>query len=107
MDDHDLVVIMGNLLDNAVDAAEKSEDKAILLETDNRNRYAVIVITNSCDSPPAASGEKLLSTKNDRTLHGIGLKTVKKTLQKYGGDYGWEYLPDEKKFIMTVMLSQQ
>ena len=107
VDDHGLVAIMGNLLDNAVDAAEKSEDKAILLETDNRNGYAVIVITNSCDVPPAANGEKLLSTKNDRTLHGIGLKTVKKTLQKYGGDYGWEYLPDEKKFIMTVMLGQQ
>ena len=104
VEDYDLVAILGNLLNNAVDAAEKSKDKIILLETDNRNKYAVIIITNSCDEPPAASGEKLMTTKSDSSLHGIGLKTVKKTLQKYGGDYCWEYIPNERMFIMTVML---
>lgn len=48
----DLVAILDNLLDNALEAEEKSDRKAVSLETDYRNSYEVIIVTNSCAKNP-------------------------------------------------------
>lgn len=104
VEDIDLVAILGNLLDNALTAAEKTEQKFMALETTTRNSYGVIVITNSCDTEPAAYGDCLVTTKEDRKLHGFGLKSVKRTLKKYQGDFYWDYDAAQRMFIMTVML---
>ncbi len=84
---YDLVTILGNLLDNALESAEKSEKREITLSTDYRNTYDVLIVTNSCDTSPKTSNNKLITTKSDKKLHGIGLKSVAKTLAKYNGDY--------------------
>ena len=52
LEEIDLVAILGNLLDNAISAAEASSGKSISLSTVYRNRYSVIVVTNSCDTAP-------------------------------------------------------
>ncbi len=104
VEDYDLVTILGNLLDNALESAEKSENREISLSIDYRNTYDVLIITNSCDVSPTTSHEKLLTTKSDKKLHGIGIKSVMKTLKKYNGDYDWEYDQQNKVFTSTVML---
>lgn len=104
---YDLVTILGNLLDNALESAEKSEKREITLSTDYRNTYDVLIITNSCDTAPKSSNEKLLTTKKDKKLHGIGIKSVMKTLAKYNGDYDWEYDGENKVFTATVMMSER
>lgn len=104
VEDYDLVTILGNLLDNALEAAEKSEKREISLSTDYRNTYDVLIITNSCDTAPKSSNEKLLTTKKDKKLHGLGLKSVMKALKKYNGDYDWEYDSQNKFFTSTVMI---
>lgn len=105
LNDIDLVAILGNLMDNAVTAAEQSEGKVINLSTVHRNSYSVIVVSNSCDIPPKQSGNRLLSTKSDSSLHGFGLKSVEKTIRKYQGDFEWEYDADKKLFTVTVMVA--
>lgn len=105
LDDIDLVAILGNLMDNAVSAAEQSAGKTIVLSTVHRNSYSVIVVSNSCDIPPKQSGNRLLSTKSDSSLHGFGLKSVEKTIRKYQGDFEWEYDADKKLFTVTVMVA--
>lgn len=105
VEDYDLVTILGNLLDNALEAAENSQNSEITLSTDYRNTYDVIIITNSCDVEPKSINEKLLTTKKDKRLHGIGLKSVMKTLKEYSGDYDWEYDSQNKIFTSIVMLS--
>ncbi len=105
VDDIDLVAILGNLLDNALAAAEHSEEKSVSLETTTRNNYAVIIIANSCDAPPNTQEGRLLTTKKDKKLHGFGLKSVAKTLKKYHGDYCWDYDDGSRTFIVTVMIS--
>ncbi len=107
VEDYDLVAILGNLLDNALESAEKSEKREISLSTDYRNTYDVIIVTNSCDNSPKAINEKLLTTKGDKKLHGIGLKSVAKTLKKYKGDYDWEYDSQNKVFSATVMITNK
>ncbi len=104
LDDIDLVAILGNLLDNAVTAAEHSKEKVITFSTVRRNAYSVIIISNSCDTPPQSSGGRLLSSKTDAGLHGIGLRSVEKTLKKYQGDHDLDYDPIKKIFTATIMI---
>ena len=91
-------------MDNALTAAEKSREKHILLETTVRNSYSVIIISNSCDQRPEAREAHLLTTKEEKHLHGFGLKSVKKTLKKYQGDYSWDYYESRHVFVVTVMI---
>lgn len=100
VDDFDLVTILGNLLDNALEAAQQSEGKHISLKTKRVNTYDAVVISNSCDNPP----DKNLKTKKKKGTHGLGLKSVSKTVKKYSGDFDWEYNEIDKIFIITIML---
>lgn len=102
--DIDLVAIVGNLMDNAVKAAENSEQKKISLETTCRNFYSVLIISNSCDSSPIIDGQHLVSSKINTSIHGFGVKSVIKTLKKYQGDLNWEYDDVAKIFTVTVMI---
>ena len=105
LEDIDLVAILGNLLDNAITASEQSSEKYISLSTVYRNRYSVIIVSNSCDTPPKQSGNHLISTKAGTGLHGFGLKSVAKAIKKYDGDYEWDYNSDKHLFTFTVMVS--
>lgn len=104
VDDFDLVAILDNLLDNAMESAEKSNAKIISFETDRRNNHEVVIIFNSCDQKPIFHKNRLLTTKKDKVIHGLGLKSVAKTLKKYDGDIAWEYLENERQFVTTVMM---
>lgn len=104
LDDFDLVTILGNLLDNAIEAAEKSAQKSISIETDCRNNYSIIIVSNSCDSAPKSHGDKLLTTKADSSVHGIGMKNVAKAVKKYDGDLSWEYDIFNSIFKVTIMI---
>jgi hypothetical protein len=104
VEDIDLVSVLGNLLDNAVAAAGKSTEKYVSLETTTRNSYDVVVISNSCDFAPEQKGAQLVTTKEDKKLHGFGIKSVKKTLKKYQGDFNWDYDIERQLFITTVMI---
>ncbi len=107
VEDYDLVTILGNLLDNALESAEKSEKREISLSTDYRNTYDVLIITNSCDTQPKSVNEELFTTKSDKKFHGVGLKSVFKTLKKYNGDYDWEYDQQNKVFTAIVMITNK
>ena len=108
IDSYDIVTILGNLLDNAVEAAQKSNIKQVSLETDFRNELSVIIISNSCDNNPKLDDTELpITTKKNKKLHGFGLKSVKKTVKKYGGDIAIDYIAQEKVFIVTIMLDKK
>ncbi len=105
---YDLVAILGNLLDNALEAAEQSQDKMVSIETDFRNNFSVIIVSNSCDKNPQLSNSEFpVTTKSNKRLHGFGLKSVRKTIKKYNGDIAFEYISKEKVFIVTIMIDEQ
>lgn len=105
--DLDLVAIIGNLMDNAIAAAEQSHTKSVSFATSWRNDYSIIIVCNSCDIPPKAVGENLVSSKPNQALHGFGLKSVKRTIKKYEGDFEWIYDEQNHLFTVTVMLGSK
>ena len=104
VDSYDLVTILGNALDNALEAAEKSKGKKIYLSTKRVNTYDSVIIENSCDIPPDS---KLKTTKINKSSHGLGMKSISKTLKKYGGDFEWEYNQVDKIFKLTIILMRK
>lgn len=100
----DLSAIMNNLLDNALEAAEKSEHKEITVDIFSRNLFEVICIRNSCDIAPVQAKRKLISLKEDKELHGLGISSVQKALKKYDGVYEWEYDEENHMFKSTVAI---
>ena len=84
--DMDLSVILGNLIDNAIEAALKEENKNIHIQISQIKEVLVIKIINSY------SGERIIfeTAKDNSLLHGIGLKSVKHLVNKYNGLFSIE-----------------
>ncbi|MBR6624178.1 MAG: GHKL domain-containing protein [Ruminococcus sp.] len=102
---YDTVTILGNLLDNAVEAVSVAKEKHISFETDFRNNFSVIIISNSCDRNPLnENGDITETTKSNKRLHGFGLKSVRKTINKYNGDIAFDYDSGKGIFVVTVMI---
>ncbi len=85
----DLVSMLGNLLDNALEAAGKCEGTkrkvsvGIYMEKDGK--VCVVKIANYFAQPPVRHKADFVSTKKEKGIHGIGIKSVRKTAEKYGG----------------------
>ena len=108
IDDSDLIALLNNLLDNAVEAAENSNKKRIefvvLADTDFFDK---IIITNSCDQKPLSDHRMLITVKDNKDLHGFGFKSVQKIVKKYRGDYYWEYDEENNTFLTSILIPKQ
>jgi two-component system sensor histidine kinase AgrC len=79
----DICKILGILMDNAIEAAEESKDKALDIGIMKENDYILIVISNSYKAQPDLSKIFLegFSTKGEN--RGIGLSTVKNLTDRH------------------------
>ena len=106
VDETDICCILSNLLDNAVESAEKSSERKLNVEFFSHadRNMLFIEIENSCDNEPNMKNGHLLTAKKDKSKHGIGLYSVEKTVKKYNGELYFNYSEDTKKFRISVML---
>lgn len=87
IDAFDLTVILGNLLDNALEALDRlpaSEEKDLSLHLKYDRGRLLIKISNTCDEVKHSS-RGLLTRKTHPAIHGIGLKNVRAAIDKYQG----------------------
>lgn len=92
LDSSDLMVILGNLLDNAITAAEKIENNAFIsVQVIYDKGMLFITIENSYDGQLKETNGRLLSTKANKEYHGFGIKNIKKTLEQYHGLVEFRY----------------
>ncbi len=82
----DLNVILGNLLDNALEAAVQTEEKQLAIQMSMDRGVLFFNIRNSYQEK--ASEEKRIgnTAKGFRQHHGIGMKNVRAIVEKYHGD---------------------
>ncbi len=103
IEDIDITVIFGNILDNAIEAASESISKEITLRIDQVQDFISIRLTNTLLVQPVKQGGLYKSSKKDHT--GIGLKNVKRAVEKYHGDLQFE--GRDKLFSVSIMLPVQ
>lgn len=83
----DICLIFSNLIDNAIRACEKLESqKQINIRCGLREKSFILSIENPCAEDLKIKKGILKTTKTDKKNHGIGLRNVKATAEKYGGE---------------------
>ncbi len=101
--DSDMVCILGNILDNAVEALQKvSGKKKIELYFSKVKQNRIIVCKNSIERSVLETNENLVSTKEDASLHGLGHQIVEFTAKRYGGLVG--YFEEDGMFGVQVVI---
>lgn len=84
IDELDIAVLFGNLLDNAVEAVKSIADKTIEIRFVPFNDFFNIHISNTIEKSVLESNPELLTSKNV-SGHGWGMKSVKSIVEKYSG----------------------
>ena len=97
----DLNVLLGNLLDNAIDASMQTEDKKLKITIKLDKGILFLNICNSCQMIADEKKNFWETTKEDKANHGIGLKNVRRIVEKYHGDITFFY---ENNIIQTDVM---
>lgn len=95
-----LATIIGNLIDNAIEASEKETEPFIDINIITNDSFLIISITNRCTK--CNSTEE--SSKPDRTKHGIGLKSVRSTVEEYEGTFNLVFEDDQAQASVMIQL---
>lgn len=100
----DICSIFSNMLDNAINACikinENTINKKIKLRGTKVNNFFVIKCENSRTNELKFNGEKIITDKEDKFMHGIGISSMRKSVEKYNGNL--EIKVDENKFIIII-----
>ena len=92
LESFDMVVILGNLLDNSVEALKKLKENRTLWVSIKYDRGVLIIqIQNNFDGKISVGAKGLITTKDDKDNHGLGLKNIESTLEKYNGLLEYSY----------------
>ncbi len=98
----DWICLLGNALDNAIDASEKAGgDRTIELSMKRKASYLVIYIANSKDKDRKPESNHFMTTKLSGQGHGYGIKIMEKTVKKYGGRIRYEDKGDSMQMYIT------
>lgn len=98
----DISSLLSNLLDNAIEAAEKSTEPYIAINIFEHNAYVVIRVENSVSEDVKCDSVRLNSTKDDGTLHGCGTEIIREIAEKYSGSFVWK--SENNCFSATVLI---
>ena len=87
MDNIDLCILLGNLLDNCIESVEKIDDRFIELIIDRKEDIVFLSLKNTFDYNSLKYEDgKLVTIKEDSGNHGIGIKNVEDIINKYNGN---------------------
>ncbi len=82
----DFNVIVGNLLDNAIAASVRTDEKYFKLSMRMENGVLFLFMVNSCSGIPEGICEIRRLSEKSSPEHGIGLSNVQRIVEKYHGD---------------------
>lgn len=103
MDKMDILVLFGNLLDNAIEAVEKLTDKKTISITLSEVQGMVSIQSNNYYEGSIHMVDKtIMTSKKDKEYHGYGLKSIKEIVNRYNGRMLIK--TDNQIFIVQIIL---
>ena len=103
--DVDFVIVLANLLDNALEACElidTSDRRKTILKIRSTHDIRLIYVENTTSSKVIINGSKIVSTKSDAYMHGFGLQNVCNIVTKNNGVYAIAYNETTATFSFTA-----
>ena len=110
VEDIDVCAIFGNVLDNAIEAAGKVEDpqqRSVLLKGAVAANQYLITCTNYYAGRLRLAGGLPVTTKTDRKHHGIGLSSVRRSVEKYGGVLTLDALQGQRLVVRILLPAER
>ena len=104
IENKDIVIILANAFDNAIEACEKMEDRYIKIRIIDSDYSTLISFVNSSPYVEIKNDGAIPSTKPDNKHHGYGLKNIKAVTEKYGGIILTDYR--DKQFQLTISIDK-
>ena len=103
----DVVTILGNLFDNALDAIAKTEEKKIKLDIEFSKGVLFMKMENAFDgtvkyAEGRAEEERAIISLKGSKDHGYGLENIKKSVEKYNGHVNIAH--EENIFSVGILL---
>jgi C4-dicarboxylate-specific signal transduction histidine kinase len=88
MSDVDLYTLFGNALDNAIEAVRTLEEdrRSISITSYTMGEMFSVCIRTYCDVQPKIENGLPLTTKSNKERHGYGMSSIKRIVEKYGGN---------------------
>lgn len=95
--------LFGNLLDNAIEACclVKTEEKWIKIQIQQINQLLSIELLNTFEIPCIRKQGVFETIKEERSVHGYGIKSMRRIVDKYQGIITYE----EKEKIFTTKIT--
>ena len=99
----DLACILGNILDNAVEAQKNvAGEKRIELHFLQKNANRIILCKNTIGISVLKTNKELKSTKKSSESHGLGHRIVEEKVNKYHGIL--DYFEEDSMFGVQIIL---
>ena len=98
LSDIHLASILGNIIDNAIEVQTDETEPFIHIQISVINNLFMIKILNRCTHSFNADS----TSKKDKAMHGIGLKSVKNIVQSYDGEFTLEAHDDIVEAIIMI-----
>lgn len=103
MQDKDICVLFGNLLDNAIEAAAMAVNKKFIdLSIQQIPSGCIIECENSMGKKPEMKKGKFMSNKENAYLHGIGTENIQDIVAKYHGEIKFNF--DDEVFSVRIVI---
>ena len=106
--ENDIYALLGNILDNAIEASEKrkkDEERVVNISTISKEGFIRIHEENFFDGDLIYENNVLKTTKQNKLDHGFGVKSIKLIAEKYHGDVSSS--AKDGKFILDILFPIQ
>ena len=105
----DITTLMGNILQNAMEATIKADDPKIQVEFIEHKKEFFIVVSNSVVEKPNIKKDFFMTSKRDKMNHGFGMKNIVAVVEKYYGEYYMESIEENggKLFKISISITKE
>lgn len=103
----DIVTILGNASDNAVEALQmmpEGQERIVYFKSACYANMLVLRISNQFHGQLSIKNGLLHTLKSDEDMHGIGLKSIEKAVKRYNGNMETQFDNDGSWFRLILMI---
>ena len=101
----DLTTLMGNILQNAIEASVKAAFPKIRVELVEHKKEIFIVVSNSVGEEINTKKVFFTTSKKDKENHGFGLKNIIAEVEKYHGEYYIESIVENGEALFKISIA--